>query len=89
MRETENNVNSFIRIYTEFKSSNIDEVRVKDIEYYNGIYYLRDFNLKDEDKKYYNSFTSKLKKSNNKFGTEYSWTSENGLTGSALIIIQE
>ena len=89
MKETENNVNSFIRIYTEYKSSNIDEVRVKDIEYYNGIYYLRDFNLKDEDKEYYNSFTSKLKKSNNKFGTEYSWTSENGLTGSALIIIQE
>lgn len=89
MKETENNVNSFIRIYTEYKSSNIDEVRVKDIEYYNGIYYLRDFNLKDEEKEYYNSFTSKLKKSNNKFGTEYSWTSENGLTGSALIIIQE
>ena len=89
IKETENNVNSFIRIYTDYKSKDIDESCVKDIEYNNGIYYVRDFNLKDKEKLYYNSFTNKLKKTKSKFGTEYSWISEDGITGSILIIIQE
>ena len=89
VKETENNINSFIRIYSDYKSKNIDEIRVKDIEYFNGIYYVRDFNLKNQEKRYYNSYTSKLKKEQNIFGTEYCWTSEDGLTGATLIIIQQ
>lgn len=89
VKETQNNINSFIRIYTNYKRENIDEVRIKDVEYYNGIYYVRDCNLKDEEKLYYNSFTNKLKKTQNKLGTEYFWTSEDGMTGTTLIIIQE
>ena len=87
IKETENNVNSFIRIYTNYKSSDIDEIRVKDIEYYNGIFYYRDIILNDEDKDYYYSTTSKLVKSNTKFGTLYTWVSDDLLIGSPVIIV--
>ena len=87
IKETENNVNSFIRIYTNYKSSDIDEIRVKDIEYYNGIFYYRDVILNDEDKDYYYSSTSKLVKSNTKLGTLYAWADDSLLIGSPVIIV--
>lgn len=85
IEESKNNKNTFIRIY----SFNSTEVRIKDIEYYNGIYYIRDKNLYDAEKEYYNSFTSKLEKTKNKFGTEYGWKNTDGITGGIVIIIKD
>ena len=89
IKKTENNENSFIRIYMSYTGTDIEDIRVKDVEYYNGIYYVRERNFKDEEKNYYNSFTSKLKKIQYKIRTDYCWVSEDGLTSNTLIIVQE
>ena len=88
MEKTENGENSFIRIYSSYESTDKIETRIKDLEYCDGIYYLRDTDLNDPEKEYYNSFTGKLKKTNNKFGTEYSWMNDDGITGFTFLIIQ-
>ena len=91
VQNTQNNINSFIRVYSCYKGKNTDKtkVEIKDLEYYNGIYYLRGIYLKDEDKNYYNSYIPKLKKSHTTFGTEYNWNNDDGITGTTFIIIQE
>ena len=89
VHNTQNNINSFIRIYYYYKSDNKIDVQIKDLEYYNGIYYLRGVYLNDENKVYYNSYTPKLKKVHSKFGTEYNWDNDDGITGATFIIIQE
>ena len=91
VQNTQNNINSFIRVYSCYKGKNTDKtkVEIKDLEYYNGIYYLRGIYLNDEDKNYYNSYTPKLKKSHTTFGTEYNWNNDDSITGATFIIIQE
>ena len=89
VHNTQNNINSFIRIYYYYKSDNKIDVQIKDLEYYNGIYYLRGVYLNDENKVYYNSYTPKLKKNHTTFGTEYNWNNDDGITGTTFIIIQE
>ena len=91
VQNTQNNINSFIRVYSCYKGKSTDKakVEIKDLEYYNGIYYLRGIYLNDEDKDYYNSYVPKLKKSHTTFGTEYNWNNDDGITGATFIIIQE
>lgn len=91
VQNTQNNINSFIRVYSCYKGKSTDKakVEIKDLEYYNGIYYLRGIYLNDEDKDYYNSYVPKLKKSHTTFGTEYNWNNNDGITGTTFIIIQE
>ncbi len=84
VEDTDNNINSFIRIFQCYR----DEFRIRDLEYYDGIYYLRDINLVDREKEFYNSYTNRLKKSYNKFGMEYSWESDNDLSGAIFVIVQ-
>lgn len=85
IEDTKNNKNSFIRIYLNYGN----ESRIRDLEYYNGIYYVRDVNLHNREKKYYNSYEGILKKTHNKLGTEYSWEYKEGLIGYTFIIIQD
>ena len=91
VQNTQNNINSFIRVYSCYKGKNTDKtkVEIKDLEYYNGIYYLRGIYLNDEEKEYYNSYIPKLKKSHTTFGTEYNWNNDDSITGATFIIIQE
>lgn len=85
VEDTDNDINSFIRVVQCYR----DEFRIRDLEYYEGIYYLRDINLVDREKEFYNSYTNRLRKSNNKYGTEYSWESDNDLSGAIFVIIQQ
>lgn len=91
VQKTQNNINSFIRVYSYYESKGVNKTNaeIKDLEYYNGIYYLRGIHLNDEDKDYYNSYVPKLKKSHNMFGTEYSWNNDDGITGATFLIIQD
>ena len=89
VQNAQNNINSFIRVYYYYKSNNILDIQIKDLEYYNGIYYLMGIDLNNENKFYYNSYTEKLTKSRLKYGTEYSWNNSDGITGATFLIIQE
>ena len=91
VQNTQNNINSFIRVYSCYKGKSTDKtkVEIKDLEYYNGIYYLRGIYLNDEEKEYYNSYTPRLKKNHTTFGTEYNWNNDDSITGATFIIIQE
>ncbi len=37
--------NAFIRVYTAQNNNRLDETRIKDVEYYNGIYYVSEYSL--------------------------------------------
>ena len=90
VQNTQNNINSFIRVYSFYDNTNIiNNIEIKDLEYYNGIYYLRGTYINSEEKNYYNSYIPKLKKSNNRFGIEYGWDFDDGITGATFLIIQE
>lgn len=81
--------NAFIRVYTAQNNNRLDETRIKDVEYYNGIYYVSDYSLKGNEKSYFNSFTNKLTKRQTSLGTQYYWLSEDGMNGTPFIIIQD
>ena len=90
VQNTQNNINSFIRVYSFYdNTNNINNIEIKDLEYYNGIYYLRGTYINSKEKNYYNSYIPKLKKSNNRFGIEYGWDFDDGITGATFLIIQE
>ena len=79
---------STIRVYSKYTDSNGTEtIYIKDVEYFNGIYYLNDYNLKDKEKSYFNSYT-KLKKENNNYGVIYYWIGENENNEVPFIIVQ-
>ena len=62
---------SSIRVYSKFTDSNGEEtIYIKDVEYLNGIYYFNNYNLKDSEESYFNSFT-KLQKRNSSYGIVY------------------
>lgn len=81
--------NAFIRVYLTQKNNKIKGTSIKDVEYYNGIYYVSNYSLEGSEKSYFNSFTNKLTKSQTSLGLEYYWLSEDGMIGTPFIIIQE
>lgn len=81
--------NAFIRVYTAQNNNRLDETRIKDVEYYNGIYYVSDYSLTGNERSYFNSFTNKLTKRQTSLGTQYYWLSEDGMNGTPFIIIQD
>ena len=92
VESTNNNINSFIRIYTNYNRTNPIETRIKDVEYKDGIYYIVDYDLNNQDRTYRFSFSNKLEKKNSTFGIEYFWSPEPGVIGGTngliLVIIQ-
>lgn len=89
IEKTEKGEQSSIRVYSKYTDSNGGEtIYIKDVEYSNGIYYLNDYNLKNNEKSYFNSYT-KLKKKNSNYGIIYSWIGEDENSGIPLIIIQD
>ena len=88
MKNTNNDINSFIRIYIK-----TNEIRIKDVEYKDGIYYIVDYDLNNQDKIYRSSFFNKLQKGNTEFGLEYFWNPEKSAIGKSygltLVFIQE
>ena len=89
IEKTEKGEQSSIRVYSKYTDSNGSEtIYIKDVEYLNGIYYLNDYNLKDNEKSYFNSYT-KLKKKNSNYGIIYSWISEDENAGTPFIIVQD
>lgn len=81
--------NAFIRVYTAQNNNRLDETRIKDVEYYNGIYYVSDYSLTGNERSYFNSFTNELTKRQTSLGTQYYWLSEYGMNGTPFIIIQD
>lgn len=81
--------NAFIRVYTAQNNNRLDETRIKDVEYFNGIYYVSDYSLTGNERSYFNSFTNKLTKRQTSLGTQYYWLSEDGMNGTPFIIIQD
>lgn len=87
--DTERGEKSSIRVYSKFTDSNGEEtIYIKDVEYLNGIYYFNDYNLKDSEKSYFNSYT-KLQKRNSSYGIVYYWIEEDENSGAPFIIIQD
>lgn len=89
IEKTEKGEQATIRVYSKYTDSNATEtIYIKDVEYLNGIYYLNDYNLKDSEKSYFNSYT-KLQKKNSNYGVIYSWIGEDENGGIPFIIIQD
>ena len=65
-------------------SNATETIYIKDVEYLNGIYYLK----KDSEKSYFNSYT-KLQKRNSNYVITYSLIGENENSGITFIIIQD
>lgn len=87
--DTERGEKSSIRVYSKFTDSNGEEtIYIKDVEYLNGIYYFNNYNLKDNEESYFNSFT-KLQKRNSSYGIVYYWIEEDENSGAPFIIIQD
>lgn len=86
---TVNGENAFIRVYTTQNYYKLKGTSIKDVEYYNGIYYVSDYSLTVNERSYFNSFTNKLTKSETSLGTQYYWLSEDGMIGTPFIIIQD
>lgn len=88
MEDTRNGQNSSIRVYSKSPVYNGEEdVYINDVEFVNGIYYSNDYNLKNNEKSFFNSYT-KLHKRKTKYGIAYYWTGEYENHGSPFIIIQ-
>lgn len=87
VEDTNNGINSFIRICRMYSGNLNGERVIIDTEFKDGIYYKTDYSLDNRNKKYYHSYTKKLeKKEVPKLGINYGWIGNGEHDGGGTLI---